>query len=95
MSKPTGFLSELTKIFDARSARFSSWNQIGSKRDNWVIAPGESAILAEIDGPGCITHIWMTQTCRIAAGPGWIPSEQTGVPMLEIHNKIRQRFDKS
>jgi hypothetical protein len=88
MSKPTGFLSELTKIFDARSARFSSWDQKGGNRDNWVIAPGESAILAEIDGPGCITHIWMTQTCRIAAGPGWIPPEQTGVPMLEIHNAL-------
>ena len=88
MSKPTGFLAELTKISDARSARFSSWDQKGGNRDNWVISPGESVILAEIDGPGCITHIWMTQTCRIALGPGWIPPDQTGVPMLEIHNAL-------
>ena len=47
MSKPTGFLGELAKIFDVRSARFSSWDQKGGNRDNWVIAPGESVILAD------------------------------------------------
>jgi len=88
MATPTGFLADLTKLHHARSARFSSWDQTGGNRDNWVIAPGESVVLAEIDGPGCITHIWMTQTCRIASGPGWIPPNQTGVPMLEIHNAL-------
>ena len=87
-STPTGYLAGLTQMHNARSARFSSWDQNGGNRDNWVIAPGESAVLAEIDGPGCITHIWMTQTCRISSGPGWIPPEQTGVPMLEIHNAL-------
>jgi hypothetical protein len=47
MSKPTGFLPGLTKIFDGGSARFSIWDQKGGNRDNSVIEHGESVILAE------------------------------------------------
>ena len=56
-----GALSDLTRIKRARSARASSWDQTGRNEDNWLIMPGESVMLAEIEGPGCITHIWMTQ----------------------------------
>lgn len=62
---PMRLMSELTLAKQARSARASSWDQSGKNRDNWVIAPGASIILTDIQGPGCITHIWMTQTCRI------------------------------
>ena len=31
------------------------------------IAPGENCVLAEIDGPGAIQHIWMTPSGRLAA----------------------------
>jgi len=30
----------------------------------------------------------MTQSCRLTPGPGLIPPELTGVPMLEIHNAL-------
>ena len=90
------FLSDLTVGKDARSARASSWDQSGKNRDNWVIAPGASIILTDIEGPGCITHIWMTQTCRIlpelnkAHGPliGFFAGEEIpyamGVPVETI-----------
>jgi Protein of unknown function (DUF2961) len=81
---PRGLLSELTRVRDARSARASSWDQTGRNRDYWVIGPGESAILADIEGPGCITHIWMTQSCRRIPGPGLLPAELAGVPMLYL-----------
>ncbi len=85
---PHGLLADLTHVRDARSARSSSWDQSGRNKDNWVVGPGESVVLADIEGPGCITHIWMTQSCRITPGPGLIPPELVGVPMLEIHNAL-------
>ncbi len=38
-----------------------SWDTSGRNRDFWVIPPGKSKVLADIQGPGRITHIWMTQ----------------------------------
>jgi hypothetical protein len=87
-SGPHGLLADLTRVRDARSARSSSWDQSGRNKDNWVVAPGVSVVLADIEGPGCITHIWMTQSCRITPGPGLIPPDLVGVPMLEIHNAL-------
>ncbi|HEV2126132.1 MAG TPA: glycoside hydrolase family 172 protein [Chloroflexota bacterium] len=58
-----GLFGELTRARDARSARFSSWDQTGRNQDPWVIAAGQTVTLADIEGPGCITHIWMTQSC--------------------------------
>jgi hypothetical protein len=87
-SGPLGLLADLTRIRDARSARASSWDRTGRNRDNWVVGPGESVTLADIEGPGCITHLWMTQSCRLAPGPGLIPPALSGVPMLEIHNAL-------
>jgi hypothetical protein len=59
-----GIFADLTRARDARSARSSSWDQSGRNADPWVIAPHETVTLADIEGPGCITHIWMTQDCR-------------------------------
>ncbi len=50
--------------------------------------PGEERTLADLEGPGFITHIWMTQSCRIQPGPGQIDPVVVGVPMLEIHNAL-------
>lgn len=58
-----GILGDLTRARDARTARSSSWDQSGRNADPWVVAPGQTITLAEIDGPGCITHLWMTQDC--------------------------------
>jgi Protein of unknown function (DUF2961) len=69
---PFGLLSDLTQARRARSARSSSWDQSGKNRDNWVIGPGATVVLADIEGPGSITHIWMTQTCRIVPPIGSI-----------------------
>ncbi|MGQ9630490.1 MAG: glycoside hydrolase family 172 protein [bacterium] len=66
-----GLLASLTRVRDARSARSSSWDQSGRNRDAWIVMPGETAVLADLEGPGCITHIWMTQFCRRIVGPNW------------------------
>ncbi|MCX8082538.1 MAG: DUF2961 domain-containing protein [bacterium] len=56
-----GILKELYKMKNAITKRISSYDVNGRNQDSWRIEPGERKILAEIDGPGCITHIWMTQ----------------------------------
>lgn len=87
-SPRSGLLSSLTRLSTARTARASSWDQSGRNRDNWIVMPGEERVLADLEGPGAITHIWMTQSCRIQPGPGQISPELVGVPMLEIHNAL-------
>ena len=52
---------EIGKIKDGKTGRFSSWDKSGRNRDSWLIPAGESRVMADIKGPGCITHIWMTQ----------------------------------
>ena len=54
-------LDALTKITKARSKRESSWAKDGTNKDCWFVPPGEIELLADLKGPGKITHIWMTQ----------------------------------
>ena len=70
----------------ARTARISSWDQSGLNEDAFVVQPGETAVLADLEGPGMITHLWFVQTCRRVLGPGLIPYSSSGVAMMEIHN---------
>ena len=57
-------LSALTQVRDARTLRASSYEANGRNGDRWIIAPGETRVLADLKGPGCITHLWMTQGGR-------------------------------
>jgi len=54
-------LYELSRIRDRKTGRFSSYDTTGRNADRWTIPAGKSRVLADIKGPGCITHIWMTQ----------------------------------
>ncbi len=53
-------LASLPKLRDYTSHRISSWDITGGNHDLWQINAGEKRIIAEIDGPGSIKHIWMT-----------------------------------
>ncbi len=64
-SKKTGIqsgstLDVLPFLQSYRAKRISSADKTGGNRDAIRIEPGETATLAEIDSPGCITHIWCT-----------------------------------
>ena len=54
-------LNQLAHITNAKTGRTSSWDATGRNQDAWIIPAGESRILADINGSGIITHIWMTQ----------------------------------
>lgn len=53
--------NNIALIHDRRTGRVSSWDTSGRNNDAWIIEAGESCVLADIRGPGQITHIWMTQ----------------------------------
>ena len=84
------YLNNLTRVSDARTGRASSWDQSGRNKDYWLISPGKTAILAELPGPGCINHIWMTTFCRRILGPS-IQDPVLGssvAPVTEMENAI-------
>lgn len=54
-------IHEITRIRNRKTGRSSSWDISGRNADSWKIGPGETRVLADIKGPGQITHIWMTQ----------------------------------
>ena len=54
-------VGDITHITNGKTGRASSWDRTGRNGDAWRIEPGEARVLADIRGPGKITHIWMTQ----------------------------------
>lgn len=48
------------QISDSRTARASSFDRRGGNKDRLSIASGETVVLLDTPGAGCITHIWMT-----------------------------------
>lgn len=54
-------LNNLAIIRNSKTKRVSSWDTSGRNDDSWVIPARSSRVLADIHGPGIITHIWMTQ----------------------------------
>lgn len=60
MSYENIFTSDICRLRNSTTARISSWDTTGSNND-WVnINGGETVILADIRGPGCIRHIYFT-----------------------------------
>ncbi|MFC1452102.1 glycoside hydrolase family 172 protein [Verrucomicrobiota bacterium] len=57
-------LTDLTRIKNSRTARVSSWDTTGRNADSARVEAGRSKVLADIKGPGRITHIWTAQPCH-------------------------------
>jgi hypothetical protein len=57
-------LRDLPRLRSSRRARASSWDRTGGNADYVVIAPGETAVLADVAGAGSIEHIWTTLSMR-------------------------------
>lgn len=60
LAEAQNILSSLGEKQDYRSQRISSSDPTGGNRDAISIAPGQTAILADIKGPAAIHHIWFT-----------------------------------
>ncbi|HZG86593.1 glycoside hydrolase family 172 protein [Paenibacillus sp.] len=53
-------LSGLSRKRTGKSRRVSSWDRSGRNKDNITVKSGETAVIADIEGPGVIRHIWST-----------------------------------
>lgn len=64
----TGEMFDLAKMKDGlRNRRVSSYDRSGNNRDHLSpVQPGETRVLADIQGAGVINHIWIT----MSPGPG-------------------------
>lgn len=56
----TDAIKGLSKRRDYKPKRISSYDTTGGNGDAWYIPAGETKVLAEIDGPAQISHIWFT-----------------------------------
>lgn len=72
-------LSAAAQHKTARTGRVSSWDHAGFNEDAFLVQPGETAVLADLEGPGKVTHLWFVQNCRRLLGPGPVP--YTGMSM--------------
>lgn len=86
-------LTNISRAKQARSARVSSWDHSGKNEDAWVIKPNETVVLADLEGPGSITHLWFVQTCRRIKGPGIMSYKDVGVAMSEVHNALGMNWE--
>lgn len=57
---PGGPLAGLPVLTDTTSRRASSWDLTGGNDDRLHVGAGQTALLAEIEGPGVVRHVWMT-----------------------------------
>ncbi|GIV70395.1 glycoside hydrolase family 172 protein [Caldilinea sp.] len=57
-------LGELARIRNVTTRRISSWDRTGGNMDFLVVQPGQQVTLANIEGAGCINHIWCTHACE-------------------------------
>ncbi|MFF4689959.1 glycoside hydrolase family 172 protein [Streptomyces sp. NPDC001307] len=77
----------------SRSARVASWDHTGLNEDAFVVMPGETAVLADLEGPGAITHLWFVQGCRVILGPGLFDARQAGTAMVEFNNALGYNWE--
>ena len=50
----------LARLRSYKARRSSSWDRSGGNGDAVPVAPGDSATILDVTGPGVITHIWFT-----------------------------------
>ena len=95
MSNVSGLFKDLTTVKKARNGRLASWDQRGKNQDYWEIPAGETISLGEVEGPGCITNIWMTSSCRKVVAPSFLDAvlNASAAPVMEIHPALGVIWD--
>ena len=61
-------LRDLPRLRTSRRRRASSWDRSGGNDDRLTVQPGSTALLADIEGPGSINHIWCTVATPLVEG---------------------------
>ncbi len=53
-------LEDLSRLKDYSALRIGSYDRTGGNADRLQIQPGETVTLADVPGPGAVTHMWFT-----------------------------------
>lgn len=69
-------LRDLYRVRDGQRKRESSYDRTGGNKDYFLINPGDIVNLCNIEGSGCITHIWITM------------APQSHQPIEALHRKV-------
>lgn len=84
-------LGNLAKLrHDVRRERVSSWNKKGDNQDHLILEPYEARTIYNVEGAGCIKHVWMTLAsveeyyARKVALRMWWDNEEEAVPSVEV-----------
>jgi hypothetical protein len=55
-----GWLDDIARARTGKSRRVSSADLTGGNHDRWTIPVGQEVVIAEIEGPAVLRHIWFT-----------------------------------
>jgi len=55
-----GSLADLARLRNHRSRRLSSYDRRGGNRDFVLVKAGDTKVLGELQGAGCVKHAWVT-----------------------------------
>ena len=72
----------LTQLRDFEAFRSSSNNADLNSNDDSASTPGETAVLADLTGPGVITHMWITVAASEYRGLACYASASTSTAAL-------------
>ncbi len=59
-----GLLEGLAKPRNYQALRVSSYDRTGGNKDFLQVAPGKEILLADLQGPGAVTHMWFTVSSK-------------------------------
>jgi hypothetical protein len=83
-----GSLADLARLRAFERHRLSSWDRSGGNADALRIPAGETASLGEIEGAGCVKHVWVTcmtlpvdphELCKVVLRMYWDGEEHPSV----------------
>ena len=84
-------LGNLAKLRNnVRRERISRWNRTGNNQDNLILEPGEALTIFDVEGAGCIKHIFMAMMvpeeypARKVVLRMWWDDEQQETPSVEV-----------
>lgn len=75
-------LNSIYRKKDFRARRISTYDRSGGNADSIRIAPGETKVIANINGPGIISHIWMTSFGK------WGPEDDRDFDSLTLRKML-------
>lgn len=63
LRSPGTSMGELPRLRDFTVQRASSWTYTGGRSKAFTLPAGQSAVLADLEGPGVVTRIWLGTDC--------------------------------